>query len=356
LPADMRPATSASNQEELIFAQLDSGYLVSVASLEGAGRSATSQLLHASEVAFWPDLEAQFASLMQTVPDLDGTEVVLESTANGHNSFYSLWRKAEAGESEFLPIFLPWSLDPAYRRPVEADFEPTGDERKLMELHALDLEQIAWRRAKISQLGSETYFHQEYPLLASEAFVAPSLDRFVPAELVLRARREDVTPEGPLVLGIDPASTGADRTAIAYRRGRCIEKVTVHRGMDTMQTCGMVAKLIREVKPSRVYIDVGGLGVGIYDRLLELGFDRTVTAVNFGGKPIEPMAFDEGGRVAGGPANRRAELWLNMRKALEAGRFKLPDSNSLQADLVSCGYRYDSSGRMLLESKQDMRR
>ena len=31
----------------------------SVATLDGAGRSATAQLLHASEAAFWPDLEAQ---------------------------------------------------------------------------------------------------------------------------------------------------------------------------------------------------------------------------------------------------------------------------------------------------------
>jgi hypothetical protein len=66
--------------------------------------------------------------------------------------------------------------------------------------------------------------------------------------------------------------------------------------------------------------------------------------------------WDEAHRPAGGPANRRAELWMNMRKALEAGRFRLPDDNSLQADLVSCGYRHDSSGRLLLESKQDMRR
>jgi hypothetical protein len=111
---------------------------------------------------------------------------------------------------------------------------------------------------------------------------------------------------------------------------------------------------MREEKPAKVCIDVGGLGVGVYDRLIEQGFD--VTAVNFGGKPVEAAAFDEIGRPAGGPANRRAELWLNMRKALEAGRIKLPDRDSLQADLVSCGYKYDSAGRMVLESKQDMRR
>ena len=118
----------------------------------------------------------------------------------------------------------------------------------------------------------------------------------------------------------------------------------------------MVAKLIREEKPARVYIDVGGLGAGIYDRLIELGHDRIVVGVNFGGKPHEHDVFDENGRPAGGPANRRAELWMTMRKALEAGRFRLPDSNSLQADLVSCGYKYDSAGRLVVESKQDMRR
>jgi hypothetical protein len=53
---------------------------------------------------------------------------------------------------------------------------------------------------------------------------------------------------------------------------------------------------------------------------------------------------------AGGPANRRAELWLNLKKALEAGRFSLPDRDSLQSDLVSVGYRFRSDGKLLLES------
>jgi hypothetical protein len=224
------------------------------------------------------------------------------------------------------------------------------------ELHGLDVEQIAWRRAKISQLGSSEYFQQEYPITASEAFISASHDSFIPAELVLKARREEVVAEGPLILGVDPAGMGADRTAIAWRRGRVIEKVTTHRGLDTMQVAGLVAKLIREEKPSRVYCDITGMGVGSYDRLMEQGFDRVVVGVNFGGKPHEHDTFDENGRPAGGPANRRAELWMNLRKALEAGRIRLPDSNSLQADLVSCGYRFDSAGRVLLESKQDMRR
>ena len=85
---------------------------------------------------------------MQTVPDMDGTEVIIETTANGFNDFYKLWRKAEAGESEFVPIFLPWTVAPEYRAKVPADFEMTSAEKRLVELHGLDLEQVAWRRSE----------------------------------------------------------------------------------------------------------------------------------------------------------------------------------------------------------------
>ena len=128
LPEDLRQPVSASNAEELIFDRIDSGYIVSVATNEGAGRSATAQNLHASEAAFWPDLPIQMAALMQTVPDLGDTEIIIESTANGYNDFHSLWRKAEADASEFLPIFLPWTLDGAYRRAIEPGFEMTGED------------------------------------------------------------------------------------------------------------------------------------------------------------------------------------------------------------------------------------
>ena len=72
MPDDQKPSLGTSNAEELVFDKLDSGYLVSVATLEGAGRSSTAQLLHASEAAFWPSLQEQLAALMQTVPDIEG--------------------------------------------------------------------------------------------------------------------------------------------------------------------------------------------------------------------------------------------------------------------------------------------
>jgi hypothetical protein len=80
-----------------------------------------------------------------------------------------------------------------------------------------------------------------------------------------------------------------------------------------------------------------------------------VNAVNFGGKPIEPPPRDETGKPGGGPANRRAELWSNLKNALQ-GRFSLPDSDTLHADITGVGYKYTGDGRLLLEAKEDMRK
>jgi hypothetical protein len=102
VPDDMRPSIGASNAEELLFDNIDSGYLVSVATQEGPGRSATAQLLHASEAAFWPDLSEQKAALMQTVADIDGTEIIIETTAYGYNEFHKLGGRLSRGRVSFF--------------------------------------------------------------------------------------------------------------------------------------------------------------------------------------------------------------------------------------------------------------
>src|SRR5262245_66543457 len=105
-----------------------------------------------------------------------------------------------------------------------------AEESKLAELDGLDKEQVNWRRAKIAQLGSTEYFAQEYPLTPSEAFISSTFDGFIKTELVIKARKEKAEAFGPLIVGVDPAGMGADRTSIAWRRGRCVLKVESRRG------------------------------------------------------------------------------------------------------------------------------
>jgi len=242
-------------------------------------------------------------------------------------------------ESEFMPIFLSWSIEPGYRQPELEGFEMDAEERQLAELHGLDAEQICWRRNKIAQLGNESLFKQEYPIFAEQAFLSTSFDSFIPAELVIKARKEKVEAFGPLIVGVDPAGMGADRTSIAWRRGRCITKVESRRGLDTVEICGWIQRIIREDQPAKINIDTTGMGVGIYDRLMEMGHRRSlINAVNFAGRPLEPPPLDETGKAAaGGPQNRRSEMWMNLKKTLEAGRFQLPDK--VQGSNIDTGSR-----------------
>lgn len=357
MPDETRPSVGISNAQELIFDAIDSGYGVTVATEEGAGRSDTSQMVHASEASRWVNMAEQLAALLQTVPRIDGSEVVIETTGNQYgDEFHQFWRATESGENEFIPIFLPWSLDPAYRATPPEDFARTDDEQKLVTLHGLDDEQLFWRRIKISEMRDEKRFQSEYPLTPQEAFLASQFDSYITADLVMPARKEDTEPYGPLLIGVDPAGMGADATAIAWRQGHTITKIEKRRHLTTMEIAGWIAKIIRDEKPAKVCLDTGGLGVGIYDRLVEQGHGEVVSAINFGSKPIEPPPLDDTGKPSGGPLNRRAEMWQNMKNALQEGRFSIPDEDALHADLTSCGYKYDSSGRLLLESKIDMRK
>src|SRR5262249_57941279 len=95
----------------------------------------------------------------------------------------------------------------------------------------------------------------------------------------------------------------------------------------------------------------------VADRLLEQGYGNVVKSVIFAGKAQEQQRLDDDGRLVGGFQNRRAEMYQRLLDALQAEEgFKLPDSDELHADLTCFSSRHDSSGRMVLESKDTIRR
>jgi hypothetical protein len=293
-PIVVRPATGAANARELRFNRLDSDYKVGTAGTKGTGRSSTIQLFHGSEVGFWPYTETHAAGILQAIPEEPDTECVLESTANGMgNFFHSAWQTAERGEGDFQAIFIPWYWQDEYRRPVPADFQHDEEEMLLAELYGLDDGQLAWRRNKIIQLKDSLLFKQEYPNIAAEAFQLTGHDSFIPPDLIARARKCDAEPSGPLVIGFDPAWKGADRHSMALRRGRKLLSVESRSGLDTMAAAGWCKKVIDTHGPRRVFIDVGGVGAGVYERLCEMGHGDVVRSVNFGSAPLEPPPLDE---------------------------------------------------------------
>jgi len=295
---------------------------------------------------------------VQAVPDLPGTEIVLESTANGvGGEFHERWQQAERGEGDYIAVFVPWYWQDEYRRDVPEGFALDADEMAYMDAYRLTLEQMAWRRNKIAELKDPLLFMQEYPATAAEAFQMSGHDSFIKPALIVAARKTTRQASGPLVLGYDPNWKGKDRAALARRRGRKVLGVECRMGLGTMEQAGWLKQVIDSEKPARLFIDVGGPGPGIYDRLVEMGYGKVVTAINFGSSPFEPQPKDETGKPKGGYVNRRAEMWGKSRDWLEdPGGVDLPDVDTIQADACGPGYRYDSLTRVLLESKEEMRK
>lgn len=345
----LKPTTDASNAKELIFGDLDSGYKLGTAGTKGTGRSSTVQFFHGSEVAFWPNADEHAAGVMQAIPDSPGTEVILESTANGMgNYFHRIWQMAEAGLSDYEAIFIPWFWQEEYRRTAEG-FSPSIEEQEYAETYGLSPENVAWMRWKLAEFRDDwALFHQEYPATPALAFQSSGEESYIPAALVMKARKATITASGHKIGGLDIARFGDDRTALVIRQGRKIIHVETWTKKDTMEVAGIAIKAMKEHGIDKLFADVGGLGAGVYDRLKELGYGDKVIAVNSGEKAImEPEAY----------INRRAEMWGRMKEWLaDAGGADIPNSDTLQSDLTAPSYTYDSNQRVKLERKEDIKK
>lgn len=176
LPDKLKPKKKYSNAKMLVFDDPDgnrglkSSIRVSVAN--DASRGSTYRYAHLSELAFWEHPETAMLAVMQAIPNENDTVVVIESTANGFNYFYDLWKKAENRENDFIPIFFPWYIEPKYRRKYTG-FELTKYEKEIKEKFNLDDDQLEWRRWAIANNcnGDEELFRQEYPITPEEAFI-----------------------------------------------------------------------------------------------------------------------------------------------------------------------------------------
>ncbi len=148
--------------------------------------------------------------------------------------------------------------------------------------------------------------------------------------------------ESPLVVGVDPARFGDDRSVIVVRQGLRMEKPMIHHGVDNMQLAGLVAQVIDDRDPDAVFIDVGG-GAGVIDRLRQL--DYYIVEVPFGGKANQPNLF----------VNRRAEMWWQVKEWLGNGG-SIPNDTALKAELSTPTYWFDAVGKRCLESKDEIKK
>lgn len=354
-PVDFRPEISASNAKELRFQKMNSGYRVGTAGTKGMGRGKTLQRLHWSEVAYSPNPEEHSAGILQTVADLPDTEEFLESTSAGQGDyFHRFCMEALSGKGDWKLVFLPWYWQDEYKREYKGE-KLDDKELEYLELYEKDgltKEHLIWRRFKIQDFDGDVYrFQREYPFNIEEAFSVNDEDSYIKAEPVIQARNtEQIPTNAPLVIGVDPARLGNNRIVMCHRTGRNTTKLLRLKPMNTTDLAYRLAEEIRQYNPFKMFIDVGGLGVGVYDNLVSMGFGSIVEAINFGEAAVDKDRY----------ANRRAEMYGEANKYLldkpVSIQVEKTAGDALQAELCSVKSIPERLQRLLLKSKDDMKK
>lgn len=171
-------------------------------------------------------------------------------------------------------------------------------------------------------------------------------NQFISREVVDKAAKRDVTddPGSALLMGVDVARFGDDESVIRFRRGRDARtlKPIRFRGADTMELASSVAALIEKHSPDAVFVDGGGVGGGVVDRLKQLGY--RVIEVQSGEKARDEDKY----------LNRRAEMWGEMRDWLVYSCIE--NETDLHDDLTGPEYAVALKGQIKLETKDSMKK
>ena len=204
-------------------------------------------------------------------------------------------------------------------------------------------EEIKRQAEKCRQSSPEDYEH-----IWLGAPLRQGNTKLIAAADVRRAFAGDAGQEvGPLVIGLDVARFGDDKTVFCFRRGRCCLRFESFSHQDVVETANRATFFIKEYRPRRLFIDSGGVGAGVYDILKDRGLAGVVRAVNFGEKAIYDARY----------ANRRAEMWDNVRQWLNGSLpVRLPEDYDLLGELCGVNKKYDRRGRLQLEEKSELKK
>ncbi len=285
---DFKPETGVSNANELRFSRLDSGYKIATAGAKTAGRSSTIQYAHLSEFDFWPEASANevFTGIMEAVPDADGTEVIIESTADKPGGrFHRAWKAAKQGNSNFIALFIPWFIHDEYRRQPPDGWEPPKAFKEYEVLHNLTRDQTYWAWAKNRDMGltfglpADEFcinFKREYPATDVEAFetAGDDLARVFPKAWLDAAHARWIAnrdkPKRPMTgMGVDIAQGGQAQTSLAPLRGVRFDPIRAIPGKLTPDGKAVAGNVVSMVEgDATIALDMtGGWGGDAYSHL-----------------------------------------------------------------------------------------
>jgi hypothetical protein len=174
-------------------------------------------------------------------------------------------------------------------------------------------------------------------------------DVVIPLQWVLDAIEREIVPLDYIpVWGVDVARFGDDSSALAKRQAnRLIEPVKEWNNKDLMQLVGILhdeyINTHEDMQPKEILIDVIGIGAGVVDRMRELGLPARGVNVGESAASIEKCM------------RLRDELWWKCREWFQSKDCSIPNDERLIAQLTGPTYDFHSNGKIVVESKKDMK-
>lgn len=155
------------------------------------------------------------------------------------------------------------------------------------------------------------------------------------------------------VLGIDPGA-GGDNTSATHRSSVMAEVLFDQPLADTMAIIPLIAQWDAQHHYDLIAIDVVGVGRGLYDRLVELGYGPRLIPVNFGESP-STKAQDQKILLGTTYKNRKAELFDYADKWTKHGG-KLKKHEAWDRELPVMKKKEDSERTMEIIDKKTLRK
>jgi hypothetical protein len=264
-----------------------------------------------------------------------------------------IWEVAEGGLTDGEPMIFAFG-NPT--RNTGKFFEATyGREKHRWISRAIDSRQSAFTNKQVIEEWIQEYGEDSDFVRVRVRGLPPRAGdlQFIDSERVYEAQKRlgQSLSDDPLIVGVDIARGGGDHNVIRFRRGTDAVSIKAIRipGEQTRDTTLMVSKLAEILntpysgrRPDMMFLDETGIGGPLFDRLKQLGF-KNVTGVQFGAQSPERQY-----------ANMRSYMWARMKDWLTRGA--IPKDVPLEIDLTGPGYKHDKADRLLLESKEDMKK
>lgn len=325
LPKALQRPVDVDNTTELSFK--DGGRIIAVAATQQGGlRSFTATKIQLSEYAFADNPEELKATALGALND---GQLIVESTANFFGDcLHQEIQKWETGTTNWNYLFFPWTSHEEYRVKLRKGktFTPTEIEKELLDT-GLEIEQILWRRKKISLLGYDKFL-REYPLNLDEAYAVMGDTYFKKADFeyvdILPAAKEGYetffNPDkyDSYAIGVDVGGgVGKDYSAIFVMSKKLNSPVCIWRDNKTspVDLAHIIQELSEKYNNALVLVEANNYGWAVLNELSHIGVGR--------------LFKDENGKDFLTTTKTKPLIFEDLKKKIQNGYIQMIDDKTV---------------------------